>query len=200
MSLAARPGPGHGGQGLLASRPRSASRRTAPASGLAPMRPASTGPYHAADVTRPLVTALAALALIAVAAACSLPSIGARPVYDDSNWASYPQVTQLLAHRTQAMLKRDEKAYLQDLDPKAHDLVAHERMVFANLRQLQFAQLGGQAMQRSGDVVLGPAPSNPGRPESRIPDVDRCEPACHSMSHFTARSPCWGHSGAGWRT
>jgi hypothetical protein len=83
---------------------------------------------------------LLTLVLLAAATACTLP-FESKPIWDDSNWVSLKQATQLLEHRGRAVTRGDERAYLQDVDPRATDTLAHERMVFANLRQLSLASV-----------------------------------------------------------
>jgi hypothetical protein len=146
-----------------------------------------------------------ALVLLAGTTACSLPFTGSKPIWDDSNWASAKQVTQLLDHRGQAVAKGDEKAYLQDVDPHAADTLGHERMVFANLRQLPLAQVryqlwgdtnGGSLLRMARGVAGNPYPENvtgvPVRVLIQVRDVDS-QPTSTMYWYFL------GQSSGAWR-
>src|SRR6186997_1054262 len=48
-------------------------------------------------------------------------------------------VDTILKHRAAAVLRHDERAWLADLDPQGSQFQREQRLVFANLRQLNFA-------------------------------------------------------------
>jgi hypothetical protein len=68
----------------------------------------------------------------------------ARPTIDgldDEGQSSRPtkqDLQRILDHRAEAVRNKDEGAFLADLDQSNKELVQHEKMVFANLRQFRF--------------------------------------------------------------
>jgi hypothetical protein len=62
----------------------------------------------------------------------------------------------VLARRGLAVLHGSEAAFLADIDPGQGDLVARERMVFANLRQVQFATFRFARLSPTGSMNLVP--------------------------------------------
>jgi hypothetical protein len=69
----------------------------------------------------------------------------ARPTIDSlddegqSGGPTKQDLQRILDRRAEAVRHRDEAAFLADLDQSNKELVQHEKMVFANLRQLQFS-------------------------------------------------------------
>jgi hypothetical protein len=69
----------------------------------------------------------------------------ARPTIDSlddegqSGGPTKQDLQRILDHRAEAVRNKDEGAFLADLDQSNEELVQHEKMVFANLRQLQFS-------------------------------------------------------------
>ncbi|MEQ4306226.1 hypothetical protein ABNF97_33400 [Plantactinospora sp. B6F1] len=51
------------------------------------------------------------------------------------------KIRPILERRAKALTERNEKAYLADIDPANKDLIGQERLVFANLRQFEFAEI-----------------------------------------------------------
>ncbi|MDQ7908253.1 hypothetical protein RB614_27375 [Phytohabitans sp. ZYX-F-186] len=51
------------------------------------------------------------------------------------------RIRPILERRAKALADEDEEAYLADLDPSNKDLIEREKLVFANLRQFEFAEI-----------------------------------------------------------
>ncbi|GIJ27949.1 hypothetical protein Vqi01_31110 [Micromonospora qiuiae] len=68
------------------------------------------------------------------------------------------RLREILDRQAKAVKEKDEKAYLADLDSSNAELIEHERMVFANLRQFEFAEFGynTQRLIAHGDHTFGP--------------------------------------------
>ncbi|MEV4201170.1 hypothetical protein [Micromonospora globbae] len=87
-----------------------------------------------------------------------------RPTIDSStdDSSAKSKLRAVLERRTKALADGDEKAYLADLDPSNKDLIARERMAFANLRQFEFDELKyvyarmGERTQNDGSTLLQP--------------------------------------------
>jgi hypothetical protein len=89
-----------------------------------------------------------------------LPVARTSPVSADC--APCAQVERMLDRRNRAVAFRQEAPYLQDLDPGNAQLVAHERMVFENLRQIPLATYSARALDpASGPQYLKGNPLNP---------------------------------------
>lgn len=58
-----------------------------------------------------------------------------------TNQPSNQDLQQILDRRAKALRDHAEQAYLADLDPANQQMIQHERMVFANLRQFKLADL-----------------------------------------------------------
>lgn len=59
--------------------------------------------------------------------------------YADSG-SNRSRIKPILERRAKALLDKNEEAYLADLDPSNKELVEQEKLVFANLRQFEFAE------------------------------------------------------------
>ncbi|GIJ22280.1 hypothetical protein Vlu01_29040 [Micromonospora lutea] len=68
------------------------------------------------------------------------------------------RLREILDRQTKAVKEKDEKAYVADLDSSNTELVEHERMVFANLCQFEFAEFGYNTQRAIpyGDHTFGP--------------------------------------------
>ena len=64
------------------------------------------------------------------------------------------RIDTLLEQRSQALLDDDAPGFLAAVDPSRSVLVAHEQMVFANLRQIRFASLRYQRLAPDAPVEL----------------------------------------------
>ena len=103
--------------------------------------------------------AVALVVLVLGLSGCSTPGI-ARPSPSSSAGPSVAARLDLILDRlSQAVLSDDEKSFLADLDPDEHELVVHEQLVFANLRQLRFPMLRYRRWDSRGSVRL--SRSNP---------------------------------------
>ncbi|MDQ1599116.1 MAG: hypothetical protein QOD68_590 [Actinomycetota bacterium] len=60
-------------------------------------------------------------------------------------------VRAVLSRRAHAVLHRDEKAWLADIDPQAHDFLSAQRTVFASLAQVDFASWRYELVGRDYD-------------------------------------------------
>lgn len=102
---------------------------------------------------------VALVVLVVGLSGCSIPGI-ARPSPSPSARPSIgARLDLILDRRSQAVVSGDEKSFLADLDPAEHELVVHEQLVFANLRQLRFPMLRYRRWHSLGSVEL--ARSNP---------------------------------------
>jgi hypothetical protein len=59
----------------------------------------------------------------------------------DGSASKLSRIRPILERRAKALTEKNEKAYLADLDPANKDLIERERLVFANLRQFEFAEI-----------------------------------------------------------
>lgn len=82
-----------------------------------------------------MIARLLVAACLLMAAACAAPSPGS--LLGTGSGAHGP-VDDLLDRRSQALRAGNEKQFLADLDQRQPALLEHERMVYANLRQLRF--------------------------------------------------------------
>ena len=60
-------------------------------------------------------------------------------------------VRAVLSRRAHAVLHRDEKAWLADIDPQAHEFLSAQRTVFASLAQVDFASWRYELVGRDYD-------------------------------------------------
>lgn len=81
---------------------------------------------------------LCAAALL-LAAACSVPSPSS--LFHSGPTLVHGPVDDMLDRRTEALRNGDEARFLADLDQKQPELIQHERMLYANLRQFQFSEI-----------------------------------------------------------
>jgi hypothetical protein len=77
-----------------------------------------------------------------VLAGCGGPE---KPVIQSKDYegggSGLSRIRPILERRAKALMDKDEAAYLADLDKSNKDLIAHEKLVFANMRQFEFAEI-----------------------------------------------------------
>ncbi|MCW6004780.1 hypothetical protein K1W54_09300 [Micromonospora sp. CPCC 205371] len=88
-----------------------------------------------------------------------------RPVIESeeykSDYSNYNSLRKILERRAKALTEKDEEGYLADLDRSNEELIRREKLLFANLRQFDFADfryvLSGITEQPVGKTfVFGP--------------------------------------------
>jgi hypothetical protein len=105
---------------------------------------------------RSRTTVLAIVLALGLLSACGTHS-GPVVVNQDvaSGQPTNADLQRILDRRAQALLAANEQGYLGDLDQSNHALVGHERMVYANLRQFQLADV-----RFVTDQVIAPPPQS----------------------------------------
>jgi hypothetical protein len=127
----------------------------------APVEPQQpdAAPVHRAAPRRPpaglVLAAVVVLALVAGLAVLLTRGGGAdgrpAPVADAGTAARDKAVRTILDRRAAAVLDRDEKAWLADVDPRAADFRRAQQVVFANLAQVRFASWDYELIGRDYD-------------------------------------------------
>lgn len=106
----------------------------------------------------PPIALAASLSLITVCTA-SLPQAAAPRTSNSSSTPAVidvsPRIDAVLEQRSRAVLAGDEAMFVSAIDPDQSELIAHERMVFANLRQMRFSVLHYRQWTADTPIKLG---------------------------------------------